>query len=288
MKKKLKHRLTGGKRKPGETAANPDGERTDSMSSLPQPEPHAVAGKSYGREGDRANVAGERDFVTDPPPQPAEPESVSAREGDNGQGGEVADVDGGEASQRHSHPHPDVEVGVESGCSRGPEGVHPSPSTPSISHGGKLDGMWTWSFLLLSLTIPSDNIDAPAIPDHGPDVVRPDESLEPGAAADEKEPSCKSAASATAELLRGVRDSTSAFGPLRSIAGSLCLILDNYEVWPRRTSGPQCLRPFQRTEVNEYAIESLAPRVKTLSEDLSIPIPPGDADERERANELER
>jgi len=40
--------------------------------------------------------------------------------------------------------------------------------------------------------------------------------------------------------------------------------------------------------VNEYAIESLAPRVKTLSEDLSIPIPPGDADERERANELER
>jgi len=243
MKKKLKHRLTGGKRKPGGTVANPDWERTDSMSSLPQPEPHVVAGKSYGREGDRANAAGEREFSTDRL-QPAEPESVSAREGDNGQGGEVADVDGGETSQRHSHLHPDLEVGVESGRGRGPEGVHPSPSTPSISHGGKLDGTWTWPFWSLSLTIPSDNIDAPAIPDHGQDVVRPDESLEPGAAANEKKPSCKSAASATAELFRGVRDSTSAFGPLRSIARSLCLILDNYEVWPPRTSGPQCLRPF--------------------------------------------
>jgi len=64
-------------------------------------------------------------------PQPAEPKSVLVREGDISQGGEVADVDGGEASQRHSHPHPDVEVMVGSGRSREPEGVHPFPSTPS-------------------------------------------------------------------------------------------------------------------------------------------------------------
>jgi len=67
-------------------------------------------------------------------------ESVPVR-GDNGQGGEVVDVDGGELSKRYSRPHPDVEVVVGSARrSREPEGVHPSPSTPSISHGGKLDG----------------------------------------------------------------------------------------------------------------------------------------------------
>jgi len=40
--------------------------------------------------------------------------------------------------------------------------------------------------------------------------------------------------------------------------------------------------------VNKHAMESLAPRVKTLSESLSDPIPPGDVTEKERAKELER
>jgi len=132
MKKKIKHRLTGGRRKRDGTTANSGGETTDSMSSLPQPEPHIIVGESYNREADRANVAGEQAFSTDRPPHPAEPESVPAREGDNGQGGEV--------SQRHSHPHPDVEVTVESERSGEPEGDHHSPSAPSISHDGKLDG----------------------------------------------------------------------------------------------------------------------------------------------------
>jgi len=39
--------------------------------------------------------------------------------------------------------------------------------------------------------------------------------------------------------------------------------------------------------VNEHAIESLAPRVKMLSESLSAPIPPGDVNEEERTNKLE-
>jgi len=138
MKKKVKHRLIG-KRRPGRTGANLGGERTDSTSSLPQLGPHVVAGEGYDREGDRANAAGERVFSTDLPPQSAEPESVPARENDNGQ--EEAGVDGKEASQRHSYPHPDVEVAVGSGRSGELEGVHPSPSTPSISHGGKPDSM---------------------------------------------------------------------------------------------------------------------------------------------------
>jgi len=124
MKKKLKHRLAGGKPKPDGTAANPDGETADSTSSLPQPELHIVADESHDREGDRANAAGERIFGTDQPPQSAEPESaMPAREDDNGRGGEVADVD----------------VAVGSGRSGESEEVHPSPSTPSISHDEKLD-----------------------------------------------------------------------------------------------------------------------------------------------------
>jgi len=40
--------------------------------------------------------------------------------------------------------------------------------------------------------------------------------------------------------------------------------------------------------VNEHAIESLALRVKMLSEPLSEPISPGDVNEEERAKKLER
>ena len=90
--------------------------------------------------------------------------------------------------------------------------------------------------------------------------------------------------SATAELLRRVRD-----GPLKSIAGGLCIILENCEVWPpSHASDAHCLQLFQRTEVDRHAIESLAPRVKALSESLCAPIPQGDINEEERAKTLER
>jgi len=45
---------------------------------------------------------------------------------------------------------------------------------------------------------------------------------------------------------------------------------------------------LQRTEVNTGAIESLAPRIKVLSESLSMPIPLGDVSEKEREGELEQ
>ena len=138
MKKKFKRRLglTGRKRRPDGTGVNPGGEETDSTSSFPQPEPHVVAGKSYDREGERSDAAGERVFSTGSP-QPDGTESVLVRGGDVGQEGEGGDVDGGEANQIHSHQHPDVEVVVGSGHGGELEGVHPSPSTPSILHGGK-------------------------------------------------------------------------------------------------------------------------------------------------------
>ena len=58
-----------------------------------------------------------------------------------------------------------------------------------------------------------------------------DESVGPRAVVDENRSDRKSTASASTKLLlRGVRDSADAFGPLKSIAGGLCFILDNYEV----------------------------------------------------------
>ena len=49
--------------------------------------------------------------------------------------------------------------------------------------------------------------------------------------ADEAKSDWKSTAFAMARLLlRGVRDSADAFGPLKSVAAGLCFILDNCEV----------------------------------------------------------
>jgi len=50
---------------------------------------------------------------------------------------------------------------------------------------------------------------------------------------DESNSNWKSTTSAAAKLLlRGVKDSAAAFGPLQSVAGALCFILDNCEVCP--------------------------------------------------------
>jgi len=139
---------------------------------------------------------------------------------------------------------------------------------------------------MLPLIVTSDNV---GTSDYGSEVVRPDETLEPTTAADERAPNRKSTVFATVKLLRGVRDSAGAFGPLKSVARYLCFILDDCEVWPSpRTYNSQCSQTLQQTEVNEDAIESLAPRVKTLSESLSAPISPGDVNEGDRAKKLER
>ena len=74
---------------------------------------------------------------------------------------------------------------------------------------------------------------ATAASDDAPEDIHPSENTVPSAAADEKKSDWKSTASATAKLiLRGVRDSTDAFPPLKSAAGGLCFILENCEVGP--------------------------------------------------------
>ena len=111
LKKDIKHRFSGSKRKADKTRAVERGERDDSSGSLPQPEPHVVVGSGRERERNETNAD--------------------------------------------------------------------------------------------------------------------DES----AAVDENRPGWKSTASASAKLLlRGVRDTADAFGPLKSVAGGLCFILENYEV----------------------------------------------------------
>ena len=58
-----------------------------------------------------------------------------------------------------------------------------------------------------------------------------DKSVGPGTSADENKTDWGSTVSASAKLLlRGVRDSAGAFGPLKSVAGGLCFILENCEV----------------------------------------------------------
>ena len=120
--------------------------------------------------------------------------------------------------------------------------------------------------------------------------VPPNESVKPSATGDEEKSNWKSTASATAKLiLRGVRDSADAFGPLKAVAGGLCFVLDNCEVRPSsRIRYPQCLQAPQRMKANRQAVESLAPRVKALSASLCAPVSKGDTKEDTRRKKLEQ
>ena len=63
----------------------------------------------------------------------------------------------------------------------------------------------------------------------GPDAEN--ENAGASTVAVENRPDWKSTASSSAKLvLRAVRDSADAFGPLKSVAGGLCFILENCEV----------------------------------------------------------
>ena len=72
-----------------------------------------------------------------------------------------------------------------------------------------------------------------------------DRSVGPSTAPGESESDWKTTASASAKLLlRGVGSSSDAFGPLKSVAGGLCFILENCEVWlPPRVLSPKLMSP---------------------------------------------
>ena len=151
------------------------------------------------------------------------------------------------------------------------------------------DSTWTVSPRLPYLIIPLCHADASAVPDHTQKELSPDENTESNAAASEKKSNWKSTAYATAKLLlRGVRDSADAFGPLKSVAGGLCFILENCEVWSTLARTPQLSPVPQRMKGNEQTIESLAQRVEALAELLRSPASKDDIKEQQRRRTLER
>jgi len=78
------------------------------------------------------------------------------------------------------------------------------------------------------------------------------ENVETSAAADENRSGWGSTVSGTAKLLlRGARDSADVFPPLKSVAGGLCFVLENSEVWPPPSyvtyDAYRCLRERRQT-----------------------------------------
>jgi len=246
-KKKIKDRLKGKGRKPGRTGAEAGGE---GASSTTQSDTRVVMGDGQNREA------------------------------------HGVDIEGRESRQRS--PQPDAEVAAESGPSR--EGnnvdgkktdrVDPPPSTSLIPHS---DGTWRGSVQSLPLIVSLDNVEGPVAPDQVQEAVSPNQS-EPNAADESK----WKTASATAKLLlRGVKESADAFPPLKSVAGGLCFILENWEVRPYfPTHYSQSLQVRQQTKANEQAMVSLADRVNTLSALLCTPVSEGDTKEDSRRKEL--
>ena len=210
LKKKLKH--LGSKRKPGGTGAGADGEGADPAGLVPQPVPYLAAGGGHDGGQGGSNADGCQVHSIDKPPRPDNPETVP-----NDEEGGVGDVDRWEGGAT------DEGEGKE---------FHSRLLAPSIPCSREPDGVWAPSFQLLPLIVPSDNIGTPAIPDCILEVPHPGEAgeaVEPSTTTDEN--TLGRDIFATVDLLCGVRDCANAFSPLRSIAGTLCFILEKCKVW---------------------------------------------------------
>jgi hypothetical protein len=290
VKKDIKGRFKGLRRNRDKRGPGTSGEGTDLEESRSRSESPFVGGGDRDLEGSGSNPAGEPIVSTDRPAQQDESDPVSLGEItlDAAEGRGDVDVDQSEGGQPHPlRPHSDVEAVVGSGHSGK---VEPAPSDPSIPENAEPTGMLTSLFSPRFLTLPSNNIDPTPVPDHSPEGLHPEVSAEPGTVADEKKTDWKSTVSATAKLLlRGVRDTADAFGPLKSVAGGLCFLLENYEVFPVSCIPyVQRLQASQQTKTNGQAMESLAPRVKALAEQICGPILEGDTKEEKRRGKLEK
>ncbi|KAF9777727.1 hypothetical protein BJ322DRAFT_520240 [Thelephora terrestris] len=253
---KVKNRI---KRPFKQSRRNQDGERidtgegrADSEEPLSRAESPFVGGSDRDLERSGPGTVGEHVRSTDRLPRKDGSEPVptgDSKTNEEGEGENDADQNKISHNQR-SYPRPGVETVAEAG------------------HSGKVEQA------LSDTTILDDaqsNEPAP-VSDDAPKDLQHGVAAEPGAITDEKKSNWKPTASAAAKLLlRGVRDTADAFGPLKSVAGGLCFILEN----------------FERTKTNQRDIETLAPRVKALAEQLCEPVPEGDVEERERREQLE-
>ena len=227
LKKDIKYRLGGKKRAPDRVGVDATSDRISSSASLLQPDSH-VATSGHNEEGSRISAVISQARSRDPSPHP---EPMPANEGRKDLLWGEVDVVKKEVGGGNSRLDPDVEGAAGGRSSHEVKQLSSPLSVTPILPKRESDGAWSLSPQLLYLTIHLDNPDSSAVPDHMPQVLRPDEKAESGAAANEKKSSWKSTAFATAKLLlRGVRDTADAFGPLKSVAGGLCFILENCEV----------------------------------------------------------
>jgi hypothetical protein len=238
MKKSFKRRVRGKKRALDQVGANVAGERVSSSGSFSRPDPRIVVSGHDG-EGSRISTDVSQAHSKDPSPHP---ETVPADEGrDNPQGREVG-VAKKEVSPSHLRLGPGVQ---DSSPNRGVKRAS-SPSVTPIPSTQELDGTRTISPQVLCLTTHLGDTNSPVVPDQD---LHSDEGSEPSAAANDKKSGWKSTAFATAKLLlRGVRDASDAFGPLKSVAGGLCFILDNCEV---RSSPAHTITTLNGAPANE-------------------------------------
>ena len=222
LKEGFKHRLGGKKHAADSAGADAAVETASPPASLTRPDP-----RLRDEEGSRISAEVSQSHSRDRSPQP---EPMHADEGRGNPRGREAEVGEKEFSPSPSRLDPDVKFSAGSGPSRGIEGA-PSPLSVTPITPEEPDGTRTFSPQQPCLITLPDNADTPAVPGRVQRDPRPDENAEPTAAANEKKSSWKPTALAAAKLLlRGVRDSADAFGPLKSVAGGLCFILENYEV----------------------------------------------------------
>ena len=142
---------------------------------------------------------------------------------------EAGPIEGGQVDlSTSSHPEPDLAIGSL---------ISPT-SVPSTSHSTKPDSTRTTLFLVVHLTILLPN---PDFSERTKSVFGKRRSKRPNfadytvdpSAAHEKEPSWKSTAySATKLPFDLAKGSSGAFRSLKSVAGSLSVILKHCDVWP--------------------------------------------------------
>ena len=84
---------------------------------------------------------------------------------------------------------------------------------------------------MLPLIIPSDEVDSPMPPHCVQEAPHPSKDVDLSPAKEENKSGWKSTVPPMVELLHGVRDSANGFGPLKSVAKDLCLILESCSVW---------------------------------------------------------
>ena len=133
FKKDIKYHFRGKKPAPDKAAVNIAEEGADPSASLPRSDSRPLA-SGHDEEGNKTSTDMLRDLSRDRSPRP---ESIPAGEGNDDPQRRETSVDGREAEKRHSGLESNAGVAVGGGPD---QGIHPSPSSPSLPHKAEPDG----------------------------------------------------------------------------------------------------------------------------------------------------